>query len=78
MRRADQTIRAKESEFAAALGSYVLNGTSREQKGRAFDLKLFVEQMNEVARAVADVTGRCGEGERIDAPLTVPDKIGRG
>ena len=54
--RVHKLISDKELEFAVALGEYALNGGCSQQGGRALDLKLFIEQMNEVANALAVFT----------------------
>ena len=42
--------------------------TTQESKGRALDLKLFIEEMNEVARAVGEITNQCGPGQSLATP----------
>lgn len=65
---ADRAVSAMEMRFADALGEYANAGGSEAQRGRALDLKLFIEQMNEVAEAVGNVTRKCGVGDRADQP----------
>lgn len=65
---ADRAISQAELNFAQALDRFANAGGSPAQRGRALDLKLFIEQMNEVAAAVGEVTARCGEGDRADQP----------
>ncbi|HSR67305.1 MAG TPA: hypothetical protein VLU25_05135 [Acidobacteriota bacterium] len=63
---ADRAISQNERNFAEALRRYSEEGSCAEQQARAFDLKIFVEEMNEVAEAVSRITEQCGEGDRID------------
>lgn len=62
---ADQAISEAEQRFAAALDEFIQRGQSSEVKGRALDLKLLIEQMNEVAQAVGKITAVCGEGDIV-------------
>ena len=61
-------INDAETRMAEALARYARNGGCRDQRGRALDLKLFIEQMNEVAEAVGRVTRQCGVGDNTDQP----------
>jgi hypothetical protein len=63
---AHKAIGDAELKLAGALGEYALRGKSQELKGRALDLKLFVEQMNEVAQALGQVTQQCGTEASLD------------
>lgn len=63
---AHQLTSDAERKLARALEAYALDGKCKEQKGRALDLKLFIEQMNEVAAAVAETTRVCGDGMPLD------------
>jgi hypothetical protein len=66
---ADQEIARNEMRFAAALNQFAHQGEGcDEEQRRAVDLKLFIEEMNEVARAVGEITRQCGEGASLDAP----------
>jgi len=62
---ADRAIRQNELRFAQALANYVQQGKCAAQRGRALDLKFFVEQMDEVAQAVGHVTSQCGSGDLL-------------
>ncbi|MCI0438129.1 MAG: hypothetical protein L0177_03245 [Chloroflexi bacterium] len=64
-REAHRAISDSEMRFAQALEQFALEGRSQEMKGRALDLKLFIEQMNEVAQAVGEVTQQCGNGQSL-------------
>lgn len=67
--QAHQEVSAAEQRFAEALQGFATGGSDcGDEKGRALDLKLFIEQMNEVAEAVGQVTRQCGEGDRADQP----------
>jgi hypothetical protein len=65
---ADAAISAAERRFAGALERYAARGGCPEQRGRALDLKLFIEQMNEVAAAVGEVTAECGVQDTLERP----------
>lgn len=65
---ADRRISQMERELAAALDRYATGGANPEERNRALDVKLFIEQMNEVAAALGQVTSQCGEGDRADRP----------
>ncbi len=65
--KAHELVGEQEMEFAVALESYAMKGPCAGERGRALDLKLFVEQMNEVASALAEFTALCGDGSRLDA-----------
>ena len=66
--KAHRRILDAEMKLAAALEKYAQKGKCEEQRGRALDLKLFVEQMNEVAQAVAEATSNCGDGQALNEP----------
>jgi hypothetical protein len=66
--KAHQEVGANELRFASSLDTYARSGRCAEERGRALDLKLFIEQMNEVAEAVGKVTGQCGEGDSVARP----------
>lgn len=57
---AHMRIGQAELQLAKALEAFVQNGKPNEQKGRALDLKLLIEEMHEVAQALAQVTAECG------------------
>lgn len=63
---ANDKISGWEEQFAAALQTFLGGTRCKETHGMALDLKQFVEQMNEVARAVGVVTRQCGQGDRVD------------
>lgn len=65
---AHELICDAEARFAAALKQFALNGNCIEQRGRALDLGLFIDQISEVARAVGQVTAECGEGDSFQEP----------
>jgi hypothetical protein len=57
--KAHEAVGAAEMRLAAALEQFVQNGRSQEAKGQAVDMKLFIEQMHEVAQAVGKATLKC-------------------
>ena len=65
---AHQQICDAEMKFAQALAGYAQGGPCQELQGRALDLSLFIQQMNEVANAVGEVTRNCGEGDSLQEP----------
>lgn len=65
---AHRVICDAEMRAAKALRNFVQSGDCHGQRGRALDMALFIEQMNEVARAVGEATGRCGEGGNLEEP----------
>ncbi|MGH2709794.1 MAG: hypothetical protein ACRDH9_01125 [Actinomycetota bacterium] len=63
--QADTKVGEAELRLAQALE----NATKKEQTPQgALDLKLFIEQMNEVAKAVGEITSQCGQGDNTNAP----------
>lgn len=66
--RADQLVGEAEMRLTRALEAYSAGGKCPELQNRVLDLKLFIEQMNEVAQAVGAITLRCGEGDNIAQP----------
>lgn len=60
--QADKVLGASELRLAAVLGEFLGAGRCPEHAGAALDLKIFVEEMNEVALAVGRITRECGEG----------------
>ncbi len=66
---ADQAIRQAERDMAATLEAFLKRNTSSpEVKGHALDMKLLLEEMEEVARAVGAITQQCGEGQSLQEP----------
>lgn len=63
---ADQKIARNEQLFAGALGEAAGRDDCPEVQARALDLKIFIEQINEVAVAVGRVTVKCGVGRPCD------------
>lgn len=64
--QADRNIADMERGFAYALQQFIASKRCPEVAGMALDLKLFVEQMNEVAVAVGRITRNCGVGKPCD------------
>jgi hypothetical protein len=54
-----------EMTFAKALEAFAQRKACPALQGQAVDLKLFVEQMNEVAEAAGRATQACGEGATL-------------
>jgi hypothetical protein len=67
-KKAHEAISEAELKFAKALKTYAEQGKCVEQRGRALDLGLFIEEMNEVAHAVGNVTEKCGQGDQTNQP----------
>ena len=65
---ADAAVSVAEQQLSQALERYANSGAAQDLRGRALDLKLFIEQMNEVAAALTPFTSKCGEGDRADQP----------
>ncbi len=66
---ADDAIRAQEQRMAGVLEGFLKNNTSSaEVKGHALDVKLLLEEAEEVARAVGAITAQCGQGADLNAP----------
>lgn len=65
---ADQALKTAELKFAGALNEFAKGRDCGEAHGRALDLKLFIEQMNEVAQTVGQVTSECGQGADLGQP----------
>ncbi|HEX9670355.1 MAG TPA: hypothetical protein VGC93_12855 [Thermoanaerobaculia bacterium] len=63
----DRAIRQNELRFASALGNYARQGKCSTQRGRALDVKLFIEQISEVAQAVGRITAQCAVGDTLRA-----------
>ncbi len=61
--QADHAIARNEKIFAEALDQFILGDRCPDQAGEALDLKLMIEQINEVAVAVGRVTINCQEGK---------------
>lgn len=66
--RADTLVSEMEMRLAQALERYGRTGKCPDRQDQALDLKLFIEQMNEVAQAVGAITLRCGEGDNVAQP----------
>lgn len=64
----DRMARQNEGRFAQALETYARQGKCASLRGRALDLKFFVEEMSEVAQAVGRVTRQCGVGDVLNRP----------
>lgn len=60
--QAHEAVGAAEVALALALEGFIQNGRSQEVKGQALDMKLFIEQMHEVAEAVGQATLNCDPG----------------
>lgn len=65
---ADRATREQEQALAQALENYARQAGSCDAGRDAVDLKLFIEQMDEVARAVGEVTRQCSQGDTLDKP----------
>lgn len=64
--RADQMVGETEMTVAEALGRFAQQqGRCAEAQGLALDVKLLIEQGNEVARALRPFTDRCGDGDAV-------------
>jgi len=61
----DQLIRRHEMMLAEHLRMYALEGGCEEEQGRALDLKIFIEEISEVAAAVGQITRQCGENDSL-------------
>lgn len=68
MTAADAAVSAAEQQLSQALERYANGGAAGDLRGRALDLKLFIEEMNEVSAALTQFTSKCGEGDRADEP----------
>jgi len=64
--QADQMIRRNEQAVAESLAGLVRSGRCPRQGAEALDVKLFIEEMNEVARAVSEFSRQCDVGDRLD------------
>lgn len=65
---AHQMMSRTEMKAASALANFAQRGKCPEERGRALDLKLLIEQQNEVARAVSPFTAKCGPGSNLREP----------
>lgn len=65
---AHQMMSRTEMRAANALAKFAQQGRCPEERGRALDLKLLIEQQNEVARAVSPFTAKCGPGSSLLEP----------
>lgn len=58
---------ARVSEFEMALARALEDASKNPNTPPgALDLKLFIEQMNEVAQAVGEITSQCGQGDNVN------------
>lgn len=64
-RDADQNIAKREIAFAEVLDRRIQSGKCPDQVPAALDLKIFVEEMNEVALAIGKITEKCGKGSDL-------------
>jgi hypothetical protein len=62
---ADRMLSESEMMVAEALGNFAQQGKCPEAQGLALDVKLLIEQGNEVARALRPFTARCGERDSV-------------
>jgi len=62
---ADRMMSDNEMMVAEALGNFAQQGKCPEAQSMALDVKLLIEQGNEVARALRPLTGRCGQGDSV-------------
>lgn len=72
--KADRMIADNERKFANALDEFARGGDCPAAQARALDLKLFIEQMNEVALAVGRITERCVAGRPCEGLAAVLDE----
>jgi hypothetical protein len=64
--RADQMVGDSEMMVAEALGRFAQQqGKCPDVAGLALDVKLLIEQGNEVARALRQFTEKCGDGDSV-------------
>lgn len=66
--RANQMLNDLEMKTAQDLARFIERGNCPEERGRALDIKLLLEQQNEVARAVNPFTSQCGDGDDVRRP----------
>ena len=66
---AHEAVGAAEVALALALEGFIADGGSLEVKGQALDMKLFIEQMHEVAEAVGKATLNCNPDGNPDGTL---------
>ncbi|MEK6281058.1 MAG: hypothetical protein AABN95_11955 [Acidobacteriota bacterium] len=62
---ADRMMSDNETMVAEALGNFAQQGKCPEAQGLALDVKLLIEQGNEVARALRPFTAKCGERDSV-------------
>ena len=66
---ADAAQRQHELALAAALEQFSRSDTPCPvQKGRALNLKLFIEEISQVAEQLSQATSQCGVGDALDQP----------
>ena len=71
---ADRNIAEMETALAGALQKFAASGKCTEAAAMALDLKLFIEQMNEVAVAVGRFTIECGVDKPCEGLIPVLDE----
>ena len=64
--KADRIISERERTLAHALAQLANGGRCGELAGDALDLKLFFEEMNEVALAIGTLTRNCRAGDSLE------------
>lgn len=64
---ADEMIATSEIRLANTLFNVTQAGPA-DARAQALDLKFMIEQINEVAQAVAPTTSTCGDGMQLDQP----------
>jgi len=62
---ADRMMSDNEMMVAEALGNFAQQGKCPEAQSLALDVKLLIEQGNEVARALRPFTSKCGERDSV-------------
>lgn len=62
---ADRMMNESEMMVAEALGNFAQQGKCPEAQALALDVKLLIEQGNEVARALRPFTAKCGDRDSV-------------
>jgi hypothetical protein len=62
---ADRMMSENEMMVAEALGNFAQQGKCPEAQSMALDVKLLIEQGNEVARALSPFTAKCGDRDSV-------------
>ena len=62
---ADRMMSESEMMVAEALGNFVQQGKCPEAQSLALDVKVLIEEGNEVARALRPFTGKCGDKDSV-------------